>query len=310
MATKKAAKKVTKKATTKKTTKAVVVASEKEMELTETNLSSAALASLANYDASEFEGVELDITENKEIFSNDIIIPKLWLMQEMSELAKDKKRKEIESGDFIDSQSEEVLLKIDIDNPEKFMPIIPIKTFKRWQTFKHIKEGNEIKKEFVSSELIVLGKNHDYEYQFSEEGSDFSRKQVISAYVLLGEDAQKGVVKPYIVDFASTSKKAGRNLVSDIKTLNARGLPSYVGWFKLGTHEDSFNDHTFFVKDLKFGGFLPKEMMGFLKEAYTEITSMIDANVIEIDDRDLHDAAKPQSDSGNVVDAVSNNADI
>lgn len=297
MATKK---KVTEK---KATTKAVVAKTEQELELAEQNLSSAALATLANYDTSNFEGVELDVTENKEIFNNDIIIPKIWLMQEMSDLAKNKSRKDVESGDFVDSQSEEVLLKV--DGEQEFLPFIVIKTFKRWQTFKIVGD----KKEFVSSEVMVFGKNHDLEYEFTEEGNEYKRRQVISAYVLLGEDAQKGVIKPYIIDFASTSKGGGRALVSDIKVLNARKLPSYVGWFKLSTHEDTYNDHDFFVKSVKFGGLLPEAMMPFLKEAYTDITAMIDANVIEIDDRDLHESAK-QAAGANVVDEASDNAGI
>lgn len=287
---------------------AVVVATEA---LPEANLGSAALAQLADYDLKQFEGVELDVTENTDLFANDFLIPKIWLMQEMSDLAKDKSRKDIESGDFVDSQSEDILLKVDAE--AGFIPIIVLKTFKRWQTFKIIETKNDVKKEFVSSEIMVLGKNENYAYEFTEEGVKHVRRQVISAYVLLGNDAQKGIAKPYIIDFASTSKLAGRNLVSDIATLNKRKVPSYVGWFKLSSGEATFNDHDVFVKQIKFGGFLPQEMFPFLKEAYDDVNAMIKANTIEIDDRDLHESAKAASssaDNGNVVDQVTENASI
>lgn len=275
--------------------KKVVQKESKElMTLPEGKLSSNTLASMANYDMKNFEGVELDVTQNKELFQNDIVIPKIWLIQAMSELRKQKKADE---GDFADSRSEEILLPC--EGKVEYIPMIVIKTFKRWQSFKIIGD----KKEFISSEVMVFGKNEDLKYDDVIEGEKIIRRQVISAYVLLGEDAQKGIVKPYIIDFASTSKGAGRTLVSDIKVLNTakinhqtgeiirQGLPSWVAWFKLSKHEEN-GEHDYYVKDIAFGGLLPEKMLPFLKSAYDEITSLIDSNTIEIDDRDLHDAAK------------------
>ena len=289
-----------KKKTAKKVSKAVTVKSEDAFALVDGNLNGSALDALANYDDSNFENVALDIVEQSEVFKNDIVIPKIWLMQTMSELAKDRNN-DIGAGDYVNSRSEEILLSIDDENP---LAIIVLKTFKRWQTFKVVGD----KKEFVSSEVMVFGKNHDYKYEFSEEGNSFTRRQVISAYVLLGKDVQKGINKPYIIDFASTSKGGGRDLVSDIKIINTdkkhpktgalirKGKPSYVAWFKLGKFEEK-KEHDYFVKTIKFGNLLPEDVMAFLKDCYDEITSLIDSNAIEIDDRDVHDAAKNASGS-------------
>ena len=279
------------------------------VELKEMNLNASTLANVANYDAASFEGVELDVTENSEVFINDIVIPKLWLMQDMSDLAKDKTRKDIESGDYIDSQSEEVELKIDGD--KKFLPFIVIKTFKRWQTFKTTEAGVPLERRvFVNSEVITLD-NVNNAYEFTEEGELFKRRQVISSYVLKGDDAQNGIIKPYILDFAATSKGAGRDMVSDIKILNAKKLPSYVGWFKLSAKDAVSKDgDTYYEKSVKFGGLMPEAMMPFLKDAYTDITSMIAANTIEIDDRDVREEAKQAADSANVVDAASSDIGI
>lgn len=276
------------------------------VDLQEGHLSSSALAAFGKYDAKNFEGVELDVTGNKELFKNDIIVPKLWLMQGSSELRKQKKA---EDGDYVDSRSEEILLKY--ENQGEYLPIIPIKTFKRWQTFE-IPANPKEKEIFVSSEVMVLGKNENYEYEFSEEGKNFRRRQVISAYVLLGQDVQKGIVKPYIVDFYGRSKGAGRDLISDIKVLNARELPSYVAWFKLSAAEDKKDTDSFMIRKVKFGGPLPEEAMPFLREAYRDITSMIDAGIIEIDDRDVREDAKTAASQAetNVVDKASDNAKI
>lgn len=45
---------------------------------------------MANYDMTSLEGIELDVTDNKDLFKNDILIPKIWLIQSMSQLRKDK----------------------------------------------------------------------------------------------------------------------------------------------------------------------------------------------------------------------------
>ena len=238
-------------------------------------LTSAAMGEMAAYGNELFSDIKLDVTENKELFSNDIIIPKIWLVQAISELRKQKKADE---GDFVDSLTGEILS--EVGTPLRF---IVIKTFKRWQTFEVLPDG---KRKFMSSEIMVYGKNHDLKYDDVLEGKKIVRRQVISAYVLIERDAIKGINKPYIIDFASSSKYAGRILVSDIATLNNKGLPSFTGIFEMTSEEESFKDNqTAFVKKLKFFGFVPKSAITYLKDVYTSIESIQDQ--IVIDDNDI-----------------------
>lgn len=287
-----------KKVVSKKSTKAVAI--KEENMLVEGNLSQS-LAALGEIDQSVLGNVELDVADDMELFKNDIVIPKIHLIQAMSDLRKAKKADE---GDYVDSISDQILL---TEDSEEELKIIVIKTFKRWQTFKLVKEKNEIKKEFISSEIMTL-ENANLAYEEVIEGEDIVRRQVISCYVLLGTDAQKGIIKPYIVDFAGgAGKGAGRNLVSDIKVLNTnkkdpvtgklvrKGMPSWVAWFKLGKYETSMNDFDFYAKSIAFGGMLPQEMWGFLKDAKDEISALIANAAVEIDDRDLHEAAKAET---------------
>jgi len=256
----------------------------KEVALTEAPLSSAALAEYANYDLKEFKGDALDIKENAELFSNDILIPKVWLVQTMSEIRKQKKAEE---GQFIDSQTKELLA----DN-EKELRFVVLKTFKRWHTFEMV----GTKKEFISSEVMVLGKNHDLKYDETIEGKIIKRRQVISAYVILERDFKMKINKPYIIDFASTSKGGGRIMVSDIKTLNDRNLPSYVAFFKMTSHEEKFELGETFVKHITFGGFLPKDSMAYLKDCKNFLA--LNENTIEIDDADIIDESKSANKKG------------
>ena len=234
---------------------------------------SAAMAVHANFDMSMFEGVKLDIAENKELFKNDFLIPKIWLVQAMSDFRKEKKADE---GEYVDSQSAEVLAPVG-----GVLRIVVLKTFKRWQTFE--KQGD--KREFVSSEIMVFGKNHNLPYEETVDGKDLIRKQVISAYVLIERDVRAGLNKPYIIDFASTSKYGGRVLVSDIATLNANKLPAFTAFFELSAEEESFEKGDAFVKKVKFGGYMSKETMPFLIDCYKHIETI--ENQIVIDDNDL-----------------------
>lgn len=285
-------KKTTKKKTTKKVTKAVAV--KEETMLVEGGLSQT-LAAFGQINTDALGNVELDVVDDIDIFKNDIVIPKIHLIQSMSELRKQKKANE---GDYVDSRSEQILLAE--DDEKEFLPIIVIKTFKRWQDFKMVGD----KKEFIQSQIIT-SENAEIPYKDTLDGEDIFRRQVISCYVLLGDDASKGIIKPYIVDFAGgAGKAAGRSLVSDIKVLNTpkkdpvtgelirKGLPSWVSWFKLGQTEARMNDNNFNAKTISFGGMLPQTMWGFLKDANDEVKALMQNDAVEIDDRDLHEAAR------------------
>lgn len=285
----------TKKATPPKETAKPV--EEKALTVQAAPLTSAAMAQFANYDLTQFSDVGLDIADNKELFSNDLLIPKVWLIQSMSDLRKEEKAKE---GQFVDSQTGEVIA----DRGETLRFVV-LKTFKRWHTFEVKKVKNDIVKEFLSSEIMVLGKNHDLKYEDVLDGKDITRRQVISAYVLLEKDAIHRVNRPYIIDFASTSKHAGRVMVSDIATLNNRKLPSFAGFFEMSAVEEAFVKGDAHVKKIKFGGFLPEKAIPFLIDCYKGLALIQDQ--IEIDDRDV---IKGQDDSAQADVNVSKKSDI
>ena len=89
-----------------------VLVMEEDNMLIEGNLSGT-LAALGAVDTSVLGDVALDIVDDMEVFKNDIVIPKVHLIQAMSELRKAKKADE---GDYLDSRSEEVILRYDDEN--------------------------------------------------------------------------------------------------------------------------------------------------------------------------------------------------
>lgn len=271
--------------------------------LVEAGLNSAALAIHANYDMAELDGVKIDLNDDADLYANDILIPKVWLIQAMSELRKQKKADE---GQFVDSQTGEILADVD-----QTLGFVVLKTFKRVQTFEMVQDGNKIKKEFVSSELMVAGKNEKVVYNEVSEGKTLTRREVIGAYVILEKDVMLRMNKVYVIDFAASSKYGGRKLISDIKTLGNQNLPSLVAHFKMTAHEENFNDGSAFVKDVNFGGYMPKDMIPFLVECRKSLDAI--EGQIEIDDRDvINTETVGESDAKENVAAKvkSNNADI
>ena len=129
-------------------------------------------------------GAGADIDAAKEIFSNDYLIPKLWLIQSMSQLRIDGMANE---GDFCNSIDGKI-----ITDGETPLTFVVVNTFKRWQTFK-IKENG--KKEFVNSEAMTL-ENANYKYEFELDGFNHTRRQVLGFTVLLGKDLDKGLRRP------------------------------------------------------------------------------------------------------------------
>jgi len=229
-----------------------------------------------------FAGVEKSVQgDDKEIFSNDIIIPKVWLTQQMSDEFKEGKAK---LGDFIASVSKDILAPKGTK-----LPFIVLSMFKRWHTFEVIQEKGKVKKQFMSS-VVMTTENKNWKYQETVDGKDIVRRQVISAYIVLVDDVKKGYKTPYVIDFASSSKGAGRALVTEVATLENANLPSWVGWFNLDAHEESNDDGDFLVKDVDFGGYLNMEntkLMEFVRECYDYI--IIHKDQITIDDSDVNE---------------------
>ena len=67
---------------------------DKALTLTESSLSNLNGENLPDY-GDALKGLELDVADNKELFSNDILIPKIHLIQTMSELSKSRKKRNI-----------------------------------------------------------------------------------------------------------------------------------------------------------------------------------------------------------------------
>jgi len=230
-------------------------------------------------------GAGQDVEEKKELFVNDFLIPKLWLIQAMSELRIEGKASE---GDFANSISGEVLSN---GSSEEAVTFCIVNSFKRWQTFKINEKG---KKEFVESETVTL-KNANYQYEFKKDGIPHTRRQVLSYTVLLGSDLNKGLNRPYVLDFAGASKRAGRIIVTEINEMHDAGYPSAVLLFSMTSKQEKNDEGTFFTRQVKKIGFTSPAVLEAAKKTYKLLK--IHEDQIEVDERDVIKADSKELDN-------------
>lgn len=223
-------------------------------------------------------GAGADIDEAKEIFSNDYLIPKLWLIQSMSQLRIDGLANE---GDFCNSIDGKI-----ISNGEAPLNFVVVNTFKRWQTFK---VNEKMKKEFVSSEAMTL-ENANYKYEFELDGFNHTRRQVLGFTVLLASDLEKGLRRPYVLDFAGSSKRAGRVLITEINELRDAGYPSAVLAFAISSKMEKNDDGTFYIKEVKKIGVTSPAVVEKARAVYDDLK--INADQVVVDESDLLNKTK------------------
>lgn len=237
-----AKKKTSKKKVTKKTTKAVATTEEDTK-------------ALAAYD--EAFGTE-------DIDNEDIIIPKVLVMQGMSKRVTEGKAK---LGDMVDSLTGEILG--DTDTPIDF---IPFKTFKTWIVF-HNDEYKET--------IPVTPKNKDWPIEDKVDGVHVRRDKVFNCYCLLPEQIESGEFLPFVLSFRRTSYYAGRKLTTAFARLRMFKKPAFSKVFRLSSEKQTKDKHTFFTFDVEQVGNSNEKHMVECKNWYDVVSKA------KVDDSDL-----------------------
>lgn len=185
-------------------------------------------------------GIETSLSDwgDSAISSRDIVIPKILLMQGLSDLVADGKAK---IGDFADSTTGDILGSI--DKPVEF---IPFHMTKVWIVSRRKK--NESKFEFERYADAIDGSELPFEQMDGED--TIKNEYALQFYVLLKQDMSM----PYVITFKSTSLRAGKVLSTQMYVRNrAAGLvpPAYSMF--LGGKKEKNDKGTFAVMELKTG---------------------------------------------------------
>lgn len=169
-----------------------------------------------------------------EVSSGDIVIPKILLMQGLSEAVAEEKAK---MGDFLDSLSGEV-----IGNHKKPVQVIPFHLERIWI---HSKNNG---KDFEFDSITTANNPNEHEYIEVVDGTEWKHEYCMNFYVLRPEDMSL----PYVVSFKGTGRKAGKALATQMFVKNKMAgkiPPAFV--MELSAHKDSNDKGTYYVWDTK-----------------------------------------------------------
>ena len=202
--------------------------------------------------------------------ANDIIIPKILLMQSTSESVGDGKA---QVGDILNSETLEVL-----GGPDKPLEIIPLKNEKVWMVYDLTQSPPAfLRKEDFTPETSKLP------FEEIENGVKIRRDLAFSFTVLIKSEADAGAAYPASVLFKRTSSQAGRQLVSLIFRYAATGK-NYLDYSAvLGSQKVKADKNTYAGWKVSAGKPLSDTAK---KEAYKWFQAVKTKNVVEANTHD------------------------
>lgn len=222
-------------------------------------------------------GAGKTIAENKEIYHNDIIIPKLRLQQGNA-----REHTSVQQGRYLNSMTGGEL------GPE--VELIVLDSFKLWQTFDVTNGEND--KVWIES-FPVTKENLNIEYEFEAEGKKYKRRQGLIFTVLLGPDLKNGIKKLYTIDFYGKSRGAGKNLVTLTNELFEQGYSSAAVVFKVSCEHVVDGSKSYWIKKIDPVRATNAKLINELKSEYESLQLIKDR--IRVEDSDSADSEGAQS---------------
>jgi len=202
------------------------------------------------------------------ITNDDITIPKILLMQPMSDLVTDGIAK---IGEFRDSLDPEKML----GNDKTPVEVIVFGTFKTWIEFK---DG-----EFLSIKRMT-GENEGLEREeIQEDGSVITRDKTWNFYCLVPSDIESGETFPYVISFRRTGTKAAKDINTYLVKLKMMNKPSAASVFALTSYKETNDKGTFFVPQVKVVRKTTNEEIAAAKTWY----EVLGKSNVRVDDSDV-----------------------
>lgn len=191
--------------------------------------------------------VNMDEWGGSPISAKDIVLPRILLMQPMSEKVTEG---EAAFGDLIESLNGEKIG--DLKNPIEIIPFYMTKTFVEYN-------ANDPKDKKYVRIVPITPENDDLPYN-DDNGTDrdgkpckIERDRCMNFYCLLPKDIENNSAIPHIVTFRRSSAKAGKKLATQMYVKNRdAGLPPPAVMVNLSVAKDSNDKGTFGVLDVNF----------------------------------------------------------
>lgn len=204
----------------------------------------------------EETGVATYTGGGEEIIRTDALIPRLLLMQGLSDFVVDRKAQQ---GDMVRSTTIEKL-----GDPEVSVELIPITFQNRWRLEEEIKG----KFEYRGTEPRNA-KNDDLPWEFTHQGAKWKRTKVIDLYAVLPKDIAaeqeemtrfkatgelpdlNKTLMPVLVSFRASSYQAGKKVVDIFIKAQNFGVQAHHYKTRLKCHQESNDKGTYYVFDLE-----------------------------------------------------------
>jgi hypothetical protein len=224
------------------------------------------------------------------IDKSDILIPKLLIMQGLSQFVSDQKAS---IGDIVRSTTGEILA----DGKKKgSVEFIPLTSFKTW--IKEEKVGNKF--EYRGQEPMTAS-NSTEPTEWTENGTEWRRNRCLNFYVLLPGDIARDraarkkladtgdfpdtddVLLPCVLSFRRTSYSAGKTLITHFAKAEHMGVPPAVSIFKLFSKIEKNDQGTFQVAVVEKSGKTTSEDIVICRSWYDTLKK----STVKVDDSDL-----------------------
>lgn len=249
--------------------------------------------------------------QGEQILASDVIIPKLWLMQGLSELVADGKAI---AGQIVRSTSGEV-----VGDPKTALEFIPLTFQNKWVIQEKIGKKYEYRKTLNrdggledAHKEVTDQTGENLPWDFKHNGTEWKRVKVLNVFALLVNDVKaeqaefdkfkatgevpdlNKTLMPVVISFRSTSYNAGKSVVSHfVKALSpaqARfGVKPYQYTLNLKCYQDKNDMGSFYVYEVTQGRKCTSAKNNGLPElenATEWATRLASAPVIRIDESD------------------------
>lgn len=233
------------------------------------------------------------------IDAQDILIPRVLLMQGLSQHVADDKA---QMGDIVLSTTGEK-----VGGKDKPMQFIPICHSKAWVLSEKVGQ----KYEFRGTEAITAA-NADLPLEFQAQGTMWRRDRCLNFYVILPahvereklaiEKAAKGelpdpndALLPCVLSFRRTSYGTGKELVTHFSKCAHFKLPPAVSTFNLTSEKQSNDQGTFYIFKISSAGKSDPHHIQTAKQWYDIITKS-KVKVHEVEKEVVDVAVTPKDD--------------
>jgi len=175
------------------------------------------------------------------VLSNDLILPRLMLMQALSKFVSD---------DTISAKAGEVRDSIDGRLLGSAKAPVKVIAFFNTTTWVINKETNG---KFEFNKILPRVEGERKEYEEVIEGEKYRNSACINLYCLIYDDLKTGMVAPYEVSFKSFSfKNAGRSFAQLASKLKSNGKPLASVVFEIGVKKEENDKGQFYAYTLAF----------------------------------------------------------